>query len=115
MTAMHNVHLSNETGSKAARLPTLNENLASGSSKSGGRCWLAGNIKCAQRAVMSLHSIFQVDMTVTEQQLVSTGHCTSLLEVSQTAIPDLLIIIIPGTTSASGNHRDRRIASSLVK
>ena len=85
------------------------------SDNSTAKCWLAGNIRHAQRAVMSLPSIPKVDMTVTEQQLVSAGHCGSLLQVAKSAIPDLLIIVIPGTTSASGNHRDRRIACSLVK
>ena len=114
MTTLHDADLSDVAGTPAMSAYPQSLN-SSGSAKSGTKCWIAGNIKFAQRAVMSINSILQVDMTVTEQQLVSAGHCESLLQVAQSAIPDLLIIIVPGTTSASGNHRDRRIASSLVK
>ena len=52
------------------------------------KCWLVGNIEAAQRALLNVKS-FHTELTVPEQQLASLEKCSSLLQVSNDAIPDV--------------------------
>lgn len=52
------------------------------------KCWLVGNIEAAQRALLNVKS-FHMELSVPEQQLASLEKCSSLLQVSNDAIPDV--------------------------